>query len=81
MAKAKASQSYLVTDLSPIAYNGKLAESGEVVSDLPGESIKWLLEGGYIVPSGPQPPSEIAETPDTTPSEISADTPTEGEEN
>lgn len=57
MAKAKASQSYKVTDLSPIAYNGKRAESGEVVNDLPGESIKWLLEGGYIEPVGEPAPS------------------------
>ena len=58
MAKAKVTtQSYRITELSPVAYNGKRAESGDVVNDLPGESIKWLLEGGYIEPVGDLPAS------------------------
>jgi hypothetical protein len=28
----------------------KRAEPGDVVTDLPGKSIKWLLEQGYIEP-------------------------------
>lgn len=28
----------------------KRVEAGEVVSDLPGDSIKWLLESGAIEP-------------------------------
>ena len=52
MAKAK-SQAYLVTDKSPLSYNGKEAACGEVVSDLPGESISWLLADGFIVAAGP----------------------------
>jgi hypothetical protein len=48
MAKSKQA-TYKVTDLSPLTYNGKVADVGELVSDLPGESIKWLVEGGHIV--------------------------------
>jgi hypothetical protein len=50
MAKAQ-TQSYLVTDKSDITYSGKTAPMGSVVSDLPGESISWLLADGYIIPS------------------------------
>jgi len=49
MAKLKQT-TYKVTNLSPLTYNGKTADVGELVNDLPGESISWLLEGGHIVP-------------------------------
>jgi len=49
MAKAK-SQAYQVTDKSPLSYNGKDVSCGEVVTDIPGESISWLLADGFIVP-------------------------------
>lgn len=29
-------------------YDGRRAEPGEIVDDIPKESIKWLLEGGHI---------------------------------
>ena len=45
---AKAAPAYLVTDKSPLTYKGKTAESGEIVTDLPGESIAWLLADGFI---------------------------------
>jgi hypothetical protein len=35
--------------LSGISYKDKRAEVGDVVDDLPRESIKWLREQGYIV--------------------------------
>lgn len=37
---------YLV--LKGINYDGKRAEPGDVVDDIPGESISWLLEDGAI---------------------------------
>ena len=71
MAKAK-SQAYQVTDKSPLSYNGKEAACGDVVTDLPGESITWLLADGFIVaaetadePVTPEPEN----TPDETPAE------------
>lgn len=33
-------------------YKSKRAEVGDVVDDLPRESIKWLREQGYIEPAG-----------------------------
>lgn len=40
--------------LAGINYPGKSgekrAEAGELVSDLPTKSVKWLLDGGYIEP-------------------------------
>ena len=51
MAKAK-TQSYQVTNLSDLTYNGITSPMGSVVSDLPGESISWLLSDGFIVPAG-----------------------------
>jgi hypothetical protein len=47
MAKAT-SQAYQVVG-SPLAYNGKVAQAGDVLNDIPGESISWLLDGGHIV--------------------------------
>jgi hypothetical protein len=51
MAKAK-TQSYQVTNLSDLTYNGTTAPMGSIVSDLPGESITWLLADGFIIPAG-----------------------------
>lgn len=34
--------------LTGLDYEGKRAEPGDVVNDLPGGSIKWLEKGGYI---------------------------------
>jgi hypothetical protein len=31
-----------------IAYKNKRAEAGDIVDDIPRESIKWLREQGYI---------------------------------
>jgi hypothetical protein len=73
MAKAK-QVAYLVTDRSPITYNGKVAACGDTVTDLPGESIAWLLADGFITPSGvPNPDSADAPTPVD---EVVADQPT-----
>jgi len=62
---AKATPTYQVTDKSPVSYNGKVAQSGDLVSDLPGESITWLLADGFIVPAAapaddPAPDAEPA---------------------
>jgi hypothetical protein len=51
MAKTK-QVAYKVTDLSPLYYNGKMVNVGEIATDIPGEDISWLLETGYIVPAG-----------------------------
>jgi hypothetical protein len=76
MAKAKVStQSYRILDLSTVAYNGKVADCGDVVDDLPGESIGWLLEGGYIEAC------ESTPTPTPVVEETTPDTPAEGEDN
>jgi len=66
MAKAK-TVAYLVTNQSPISYHGKIAACGDVVTDLPGESIAWLLADGFITPTDavPNPVEEVEEpTPD-----------------
>jgi len=39
----------------------KRAEAGEIVSDLPGDAIKWLLEDGLI--EDPSKPTKKVETP------------------
>ena len=39
----------------------KRAEAGEIVSDLPGDAIKWLLEDGLIEDSSK--PAKKVETP------------------
>jgi len=71
MAKAK-SQAYQVTDKSPLSYNGKEVACGEVVTDIPGESITWLLADGFIVPV------EGANEP-VTPEVSNTDEPVDGE--
>ena len=47
MAKATP-QAYRVVG-SPLSYNGKTAQPDDVLNDIPGQSIAWLLEGGHIV--------------------------------
>jgi len=49
MAKAS-TQWYQVTDKSDLTYNGKTVGKGSVVSDIPSESIGWLLAQGNITP-------------------------------
>ena len=78
MAKAK-TVAYLVTNQSTISYNGKIAACGDIVTDLPGESISWLLADGFITPSSvPNSDAPIEDlTPVATPvadAEIPADT-------
>lgn len=33
-------------------YLGKRAEPGDIVDDLPEQSIPWLLEQDFIIPAG-----------------------------
>jgi hypothetical protein len=40
----------------------KRADAGDVVSDLPEKSIKWLLKAGKIEKAGNQPPPATADT-------------------
>lgn len=43
-------------------YKAKRVEVGDVVDDLPRDSIKWLREQGYIALDGKEDPTiEIAE--------------------
>jgi len=79
MAKTK-SQAYLVTDKSPLSYNGKEAACGEVVTDIPGDSIGWLLADGFIVAAGPSD-EPVTPEPENTPDEIPTpdETPAEGD--
>lgn len=42
----------------------KRAEAGDVVSDLPEKSIKWLLKAGKIEKAGSPPPPPADETKD-----------------
>lgn len=51
-----------------IDYNGKRAEVGDVVSDLPAKAIKWLRESGAIEPADadaiePEPQNVVVEEP------------------
>lgn len=54
---ASAKPTYRVTDKSDLHYAGgtKHALRGEIVDDLPGESIGWLRSDGYIVAEPPAP--------------------------
>ena len=59
---AKAAPAYLVTDKSPLNYKGKTVECGETITDLPGESIAWLLADGFIEATEAAPePEPVAE--------------------
>jgi hypothetical protein len=40
---------YLVVD--GLDYKGRRAEPGDIVDDLPKQSVPWLLEGGHIQPA------------------------------
>jgi hypothetical protein len=75
MAKASP-QAYRVVG-NALAYNGKFAKPDEVVTDIPGQSISWLLEGGHIVPAT-QPKAEVEAEVEPEPEVESA--PTEAEE-
>jgi hypothetical protein len=84
MAKAKVTtRAYEVTGLSSIAYNGKEVHRGDVVTDLPGIDIEWLLEGGYITPVDsptPTPTEDDSEvTESVTEAPVEAETPEEGQ--
>jgi hypothetical protein len=63
MAKSNpAAPAYVITSKSPISYSGKRVAPGTVVTDIPGESVTWLLKEGYIKPApvvAPAPSSEI----------------------
>ena len=50
-------------------YSGKMANIGDVVSDIPGESIGWLLAQGFITPVADQSVDATpdAPTPDPAP--------------
>jgi hypothetical protein len=67
---AKATQSYQVTN-ADIAYNGKVATVGSIISDFPGEDIAWLLADGWIVAASAS--ADTPEAPVTAP-EPAADT-------
>lgn len=41
-----ARQRYLA--LTGLDYDGKRAEPGDIVDDIPGKSIKWLLKQGHV---------------------------------
>jgi len=70
MAKSKVA--YLVSTKSPLSYEGKVASCGDVVDDLPGESITWLLAEGFITPA-PSGSTSSASTATETPSEPVSD--------
>lgn len=57
MAKAKQASAYVVTSPTPLIYNGKEAVTGDIVTDLPGESLTWLLADGLIAPSDTPAPT------------------------
>lgn len=80
MAKATP-QSYQVTNLSDITYNGKVAPMGSVVSDLPGEDISWLLSDGFIVSAPSQPDTSAPADPAPTDTPAPADPSTTGGSN
>lgn len=49
--------------LTGLEYLGKRAEAGDVVSDLPPKSIKWLRESGLIEPADANAAPEPEEEP------------------
>lgn len=61
MAKA-AKVAYRVIGNQPLHYNGKTANVGDVVIDIPGESISWLLTHKHIE-SAPLPVELIEVSP------------------
>lgn len=38
--------------VSDLSYGDKTVKAGEVVSDIPDESVSWLLRDGHIVKEG-----------------------------
>jgi hypothetical protein len=44
--------------LRGITYGSKRAEAGDVVSDIPSASVKWLTEQGIIEPADTSKPSK-----------------------
>ena len=46
--------------LRGISYGSKRAEAGDVVTDIPSSSIKWLTEQGIIEPTGDPKPNKTA---------------------
>lgn len=61
-----------------LSYGEKTVDVGQVVSDIPKESVAWLLASGYItadvdgvppVVEEPTQPEIIEENPEPTPSE------------
>lgn len=73
---ATAKPTYLVTDKSDLHYAGgtKHALRGEIVDDLPGESIGWLKSDGYIVATVADPPTDppvVVESPTAPISDLS----------
>ena len=72
MAKAK-QVAYLVTDKSPLTYNGKTAACGDIVTDLPGESIAWLLADGFVTPANGSPTPAPAVADDAAPADAEMD--------
>lgn len=44
-----------------LSYKSKRVEVGEIVDDLPRESIKWLREQGYIEPLNEETKAEKVE--------------------
>jgi hypothetical protein len=54
---------YRVTDKSDLHYAGRVTGRGEIVSDLPGESIGWLVSDGYVTFDGPDPSGATISTP------------------
>jgi hypothetical protein len=68
MAKSKVT-AYQVSGLSPLYYSGRIVNIGDVVTDIPGEDIGWLVEQGFILaldqPVDPTPDAPVSDpTPD-----------------
>jgi len=67
MAKAK-QVAYVVISPSPLYYNGKFVQTGDIVTDYPADSIASDLALGWIAPSDAAPvPAETPVTPDESP--------------
>ena len=47
-------------------------EAGDVASDIPAESVKWLLDGGYISSVDPSSSKKSAKSTDSTDTSSSA---------
>jgi hypothetical protein len=69
MAKSKVT-AYHVSGLSPLYYSGKIANIGDVVTDIPGESIGWLIEQGFITLAQDQPVDTTPDAPVADPTPV-----------